>query len=173
MQIDLRQVIDEPFRWRTTEEVAAAALDREELVSLGPISWSGVVEHTPPEFLLTARLRYVQEVRCTRCLEPVELPVEAEVELALRVQPGPPAAGEFQLVREELDLLVLEEERVDLGPILLEQLQLHVPMRALCREDCRGLCPRCGRNRNEEPCDCADTRVDPRWAALAALRDDG
>jgi uncharacterized protein len=83
-------------------------------------------------------------------------------------------AGEHELREEDVNVLEIPDETLDLDPILLEQLQLNIPMRALCRPECQGLCPVCGGNRNEAPCDCRQHDVDPRWAALAHLRgDDG
>jgi uncharacterized protein len=50
-------------------------------------------------------------------------------------------------------------------------LLLNIPMRILCKEDCRGLCPKCGRNRNTNSCDCVEEAIDPRWEGLKGLRD--
>ena len=55
--------------------------------------------------------------------------------------------------------------------LLIEQIQLNVPMKPLCRVDCAGLCPRCGVNLNSGPCGCAGEQIDPRWKALEALRE--
>jgi len=60
---------------------------------------------------------------------------------------------------------------VDLRPLLVEQIQLNVPMKPLCRADCAGICPICGANRNAGPCDCATEEVDPRWKALEAFKE--
>ncbi len=79
---------------------------------------------------------------------------------------------ESELSEDDLDTVVVGEEVLDTAPIVLEQLQLNIPMRALCRPDCRGLCPRCGADLNERggECSCAGSEPDPRWAALASLK---
>ena len=79
-------------------------------------------------------------------------------------------AGERELDEDDLGVLHLEEEVLDTRPILLEQLQLNIPMKPLCRPDCQGLCPQCGADLNLGACGCGERQVDPRWAALAALK---
>ncbi len=64
----------------------------------------------------------------------------------------------------------MQGETLETDPLLLEQLQLNVPMKPLCRPDCQGLCPTCGADRNEDACSCEERSADPRWAALAALK---
>jgi uncharacterized protein len=68
-------------------------------------------------------------------------------------------------------VVFLEGEVFDTRPLLVEQLQLNVPMKPVCREDCRGLCPQCGADLSQGDCSCGGQPPDPRWAALAALRD--
>jgi len=57
-----------------------------------------------------------------------------------------------------------------LEDVLREQVLLSLPVRTLCKPDCKGLCPRCGQNRNSQPCSCDEGQPDPRWEALAELR---
>jgi hypothetical protein len=75
--------------------------------------------------------------------------------------------------RDGVGVLHLDEEVLDTEPLLVEQLHLAVPMKPVCRPDCKGLCPHCGADRNRGECDCRETDVDPRWAALAKLRQPG
>jgi uncharacterized protein len=105
-------------------------------------------------------------------LAPVEVPVAADVDLLLLRDAPQPREGEHELEEEDLGVVHVEGETFDTGPLLREQLQLGVPMKPLCREDCRGLCPQCGADRNRGDCDCKDDWVDPRWAALADLKTD-
>ena len=63
-----------------------------------------------------------------------------------------------------------EGETVDCDPLIYEQIVLQIPMKALCREDCRGLCPRCGANLNLSSCSCPDRDVDERLAVLKKLK---
>jgi uncharacterized protein len=171
MEIRLDQIGDEPFRWRETRSVSAASLKRAQLLELGEIDWRGEVARTSTGFILTAEIRYSQVLECPRCLGRSPSEVEAQVELLIQPKSNEPMVGELELEESDLGLLFLEGEILDTDPILQEQIQLNIPMRQLCRQDCAGLCPQCGIDRNVETCDCDDEVVDPRWAALAGLRD--
>jgi uncharacterized protein len=168
--IHLDRIHDEPFHWSETVSVEADEVDAVELLSLSEISWAGRVERAASGHRFVARLEYEQAVCCTRCLKTLSQPIVAEADLLLRVQPADTSAAEIRLAQEDLDVLALDDERLDTEPILKEQLQLNVPMRALCSEDCAGLCPRCGADRNETPDCCEDRVIDPRWQALEDLR---
>jgi DUF177 domain-containing protein len=172
MRIWLDQVREEPFNWDETERVAPEELDRPELTALGPVSWRGQVIHVDPAFFLRAHLSYDQTLSCNRCLQPIHEPVSADVELMIRSGQGERGGhGEHELKEEDLGTLYVDGEILETRPILLEQLQLNIPMKPLCRPDCRGLCPVCGIDRNTGTCVCEERTADPRWEALAALKD--
>lgn len=162
---------EEPFRWDEQVAVPAESLGREILTRLGDIEWEGEVARAAGGFRLTARLHYPQTLNCTRCLKPVEQRVESDLDLLVRVRPASPTVGEVRLQPSDLGVLTVDEPEIDTRPILIEQLQLNVPMNVLCRSDCAGLCPRCGADRNERP-DCCEPEVDPRWEALKDLLPD-
>ncbi|MCG8421596.1 MAG: DUF177 domain-containing protein [Proteobacteria bacterium] len=119
-------------------------------------------------------------VGCSRCVEPVKVPFDETLAATFRPAgqiPGAdlssdpaepvPAEGDlgWELTDDDLDLYSYEAKSVDLEPLLREQLILAVPFAPLCREDCQGLCPQCGANRNCESCAC-EPPIDPRLAAL-------
>ncbi len=187
MRIWLDQVREEPFHWDETESIAAEALDRPEVLALGPVTWQGEVVFADPGYLLRGRLSYDQTLACIRCLKPHAVSTSAGVELLVLVEPHhkrthkpqrapetpeTPEEDESELAEDDLDTLVVAGEVLDTRPIVLEQLQLNIPMKPLCRPDCRGLCSRCGAELDERggECDCAGPAPDPRWAALAELK---
>lgn len=172
MRIDLERIRLEgrPFTWDETVEVAPEALGREDLVALGPVRWRGRVSWAVSGFRLTAHLEGEQTLVCDRCLEPIRAPVDEDLELFVVVREPRPLTGEHELSDEELGVLHLDEEVLDTEPLLIEQLQLQVPMKPVCRPDCKGLCPTCGADRNRADCDCSEDQVDPRWAALAKFK---
>jgi uncharacterized protein len=173
MRIWLDQVREEPFTWDETQSVSVESLEQPEVLSLGPVHWHGQVVFADPGYYLKARLSYEQTLSCNRCLKPIVEQVTPEVELMIVVDRphafGAPG-GEHELKEDELGVLHLEGEVLDSAPILLEQLQLNVPMKPLCRPDCRGLCPICGADLNAGMCSCEERSEDPRWAGLAALK---
>lgn len=170
MQIWLDQVQDEPFNWDETQSVSVGSLNRPELQELAPVSWRGQVIFTDPGYFLRARLSYEQSLSCTRCLKPIVERVDSDVELMILVERLKETGGDHELHEKDLGVLYLAEEVLETDPILIEQLQLNVPMKPLCRPDCQGLCPGCGADRNAGPCSCEETARDPRWASLGALK---
>ena len=116
-------------------------------------------------------------LQCGRCLEPYELPVDQELDLFyLPHRPGGGADEEEEEVElSDRDMVVAfyRGGQLDLGQMVREQFFLALPMKRLCREDCAGLCPTCGINRNQGRCDCPEEPVDPRLAPLGKLLDRG
>ena len=110
------------------------------------------------------------ELRCDRCLGPVPAPISVDF-VANFVRAGNPAAEAKELHEEDLEFAVYDGDSVDLDELVREQILLALPARQLCRDDCRGLCPSCAKNLNTESCDCARQGTDPRWAALADIKD--
>jgi uncharacterized protein len=170
MRIWLDQVREEPFNWDETKSVSLESLDQPEVLSLGPVHWRGQVVFADPGYYLKARLSYEQSLMCNRCLQPIVEHVEPEVELMIVVERPRAVAGEHELKEDELGVLTVAEEILETDPILLEQLQLNVPMKPLCRPDCKGLCPVCGADRNTVECSCGEPAGDSRFAALAAFK---
>ena len=171
MLIQLLQIGDEPFHWEESPSISAESLGRSELLGVGEISWSGSVVRDLAGYRLEARLSYEQTLTCTRCLAPLTQAVDEEIELAIETSATEPMLGEHELTTSDLRTLFLDGQELDTTPILMEQLQLNIPMKPLCREDCAGLCPRCGADRNLAPCSCDDSPSDPRWRALEKLRE--
>lgn len=119
---------------------------------------------------LRGEIKATVSAPCDRCLNDVTTPVEIPFDLFYA--PGDPGAGqtgEYELRERDLDFAVYENDQIDLDELILEQLELSLPRRVLCREDCRGLCPQCGADLNVEQCDCK-AQVDPRWQVLADLK---
>jgi uncharacterized protein len=98
---------------------------------------------------------------CFRCLEDAVLDVEVE---AREYQAESPADD------EELQSAYLEDDKLDLSTWARDAVALELPDKILCRPDCAGLCPVCGKNLNDEPHDHGEPEPDSRWAALADLK---
>ena len=171
MQVRLEQVRERPFHWDETETVDAKEIGNPDVLALSPVRWRGEIRFADPGYLLTATYSYQQNLSCDRCLEPVAETVEQSLQLLLMPGKQPPAGGEHVLTEEDLGVVEVEEDdEVDLRPLLIEQIQLNVPMKPLCRADCEGLCAVCGANLNTGACGCEREEIDPRWKALEALR---
>lgn len=110
------------------------------------------------------------EFLCARCLEPVEHAVEERFDLIFRPLGVDSGAAERAISTSDTEIGYYQADGLALEDVLREQVLLSLPARALCRQDCKGLCPGCGRNLNTEACACNTPCSDPRWAALADLR---
>lgn len=110
------------------------------------------------------------EAACDRCLAPVPLPLDLSFEARFIPAASYEESQTVELQDEDLDFSVLTDDFIDLDELVREQVLLALPIRLLCRDDCRGLCPTCGGDLNEKPCDCHEEARDPRWDALAALK---
>ncbi|HVS16206.1 MAG TPA: DUF177 domain-containing protein [Thermoanaerobaculia bacterium] len=170
MRVLLEQVRESPVEWQEDLELSADRFGDSDLVAVGPISCRGRISFVDPGFLIEAELRYEQTLACDRCLEPVVLPVRERFQmLAVKVGQEGEVVEELELKQEDLDVVVVGEE-LDTDPLVIEQIQLNVPMKPLCSESCRGLCPTCGGDLNRGACGCPAPEGDPRWAVLGALR---
>ena len=113
------------------------------------------------------------EADCDLCLAPVLIPVEVEftvsyIPKALIVEPS----EDREIPADDPDFSVYEGDAIDVDELVREQLLLAQPSRFRCSEDCKGLCPHCGADLNRETCACGANEIDPRWAALAGLKQD-
>lgn len=105
---------------------------------------------------------------CGRCLEPYQVRIEPAVDA--RFVPNPQGrTEERELAAGDLETDVYDHDILDLAALVETETTLGLPMKPLCRETCRGLCPVCGVNRNTTTCACEERPLDPRWAPLQAL----
>jgi uncharacterized protein len=102
-------------------------------------------------------------------LKPVEIPVNADFTLEYIGGSEYESREAAELTEEELSVSVFDGEAIDVDEIVKEQILLAVPTRMLCREDCKGICPECGADKNTGECNCVTNEIDPRWAALKDL----
>jgi len=96
--------------------------------------------------------------------------VGGEFDVLNRPQSENTGTQEHELKEGETEIGFYEGEAITLEDVLKEQVLLATPVKSLCKEECKGLCPHCGRNRNEEECRCEAEFEDPRWAALGEIR---
>jgi uncharacterized protein len=111
------------------------------------------------------------EIACARCLEPVAHQVHRSFDLLYRPQGSDAGHEELSVTDAEAEIGYYQGEGVLLEDTLREQLLLAVPLKTVCREECKGLCPHCGKNLNEGSCSCAPPAADPRWDALKEIRE--
>jgi uncharacterized protein len=115
-------------------------------------------------------LNTVIEVACARCLDPVQHTISHHFDLLYRPQGADAGVDERAVPDAEAEVSYYVGDGLLLEDVLREQLLLAVPIKLVCRDECKGLCPVCGKNRNLEACSCRVELSDPRWDALKDIR---
>jgi uncharacterized protein len=138
-----------------------------------PVSLAFDIFKDKQQFRLVGDVKTVLELPCGRCLEPFKMGVDAHFDL--RYHPHAPNTGaahdqEREIEEDDLTTAFYENDEIDLGLLMVEQFYLALPMKPLCREECKGLCPECGTNLNKSTCACRRAWDDPRLAALRELK---
>ncbi len=135
-----------------------------------PAHFVGVLEPVDQGVELRGRMEAEVRLGCHRCLEIFERTLNGEFFLQIVGEAVEFGAGEVEIHGGDTTLFYATEGKADLAEILTEQAYLAMPLKAVCRPDCRGLCPTCGVNRNGIECDCQEGAVDPRLAPLLAFK---
>ncbi len=105
--------------------------------------------------VVKGRIACTLTLTCSKCLEEFTLPVETFLDIELAPKALMPSASELELTGEDLDIYYYEGDEIDLDPFVYEELMLSIPIKPVCKEDCKGLCETCGGNRNYEECRCS------------------
>jgi len=153
-------------------EPEAFALAGEDFRLAAPVHLVADVRKDARKVRLTGRVQTRLECDCSRCLEPFEIPVSADLDSLFLPAAENAGEDEREVSEEDLGVSFYRDEQIDLGEVMREQFILALPMKPLCREDCQGLCPVCGVNRNREDCGGHEGWVDPRLEPLRKLKHD-
>ncbi|NLW91211.1 MAG: DUF177 domain-containing protein [Syntrophomonadaceae bacterium] len=130
---------------------------------LEPIKVDLVVRNNGNMFVAHGELHTCISLLCSRCLEPLTHPIDGILDFTIMEadQAGEQEASE--------DVLILDQDEVDVQPLVEEIMITEIPLITLCDAECSGLCPICGINRNNGSCSCARDNIDPRWEKLKNL----
>lgn len=169
MKIDLSKIEDEPKTFAETITLAEERLDPNLVTGPMTVRLEGTVRPAGDHYLANGRTEAHGQLICGRCLEPVDWQMESTFDIEIAFAHAAPLDSEIALDEADLDVVYLEEAQLDLEKLAMEQIELELPMRIVCSEECAGLCPSCGANRNlEGACRC-EPEADPRWSALKDL----
>ncbi len=178
MQFDLRHLgrhsggslrdehLDRTFQ---PAEFPASVVEDEEYKVVAPVHLVMDVHKDGDAYRVTGRVQTRLQLECGRCLEMLEIAVDSPFELRYVPQTEAGEDGEREVEEDDLTTAFYKDESLDLGELMHEQFVLALPMKPLCAETCKGLCPHCGTSLNKSSCDCAPTWEDPRLAALKGL----
>jgi uncharacterized protein len=170
MLLDLNKLRGSSERVDRSIPASVFAPDDPDYRVAAPVALSMTVEKAGAEaFRVTGRAETRLELDCSRCVEPFEMPVDTKFELRYVPQSENAGDGEREVSEDDLTTAFYREGTLDLIELLREQFQLVLPMKPLCAEACRGLCPVCGANLNRAECGHTPTWEDPRLAPLKGL----
>ena len=127
-----------------------------------PVRVSGQVKNSTGIVTLKAKAEFTLSLTCDRCAQALTRSFWVPVDHTLVTE-----------VNDETndELIVTDTFRYDVEPLITEDIILYLPTKIICRDDCAGICSRCGKNLNDGPCDCKK-EIDPRWAALSLFTDE-
>jgi uncharacterized protein len=137
-----------------------------------PLRVTGVAEllaHSDGEVRIKGNYSVEMAAVCDRCLGPARFPIAVSFDLFYRPVSFIARDEEVEIDEGEAELGFYEKDGIELEDVIREQVLLALPMQRVCSDSCKGICPMCGKNRNEHACACAPEGGDPRWNALSDL----
>lgn len=167
--LDISQMREARARVDRTYAADAVPSDDEVYRVVDPIELAADIHRDRDQFRLAGTVRTTIELTCGRCLETFRAPVHESFDVLFLPHVEAPAGEETKVEDDDLTTAYYREHVLDLGQLMQEQFYLAVPMKPLCRDDCRGLCSLCGTNLNTGSCSCAVSWEDPRLAELRSL----
>jgi uncharacterized protein len=169
MQINVSQLLQEPIGSTRNYDINAAA----EIIGDGReynVQGKCHLLRIQRSILVSCTLSSEVELNCSRCLSrfrhPLKIKFEEEYLPTIDIHSGSP----LPLTEEASAFTIDEQHNIDLTDAIRQYSLMAVPMKALCDEDCAGLCQKCGQNLNQGKCDCPAEDIDPRWEKLSKLK---
>ena len=173
MVFNIDEIGDEGLDFKTRKSKEHFGIDQADCFLNKDVEVSGVLTRLNEEVFLTGRVDTVLSLNCSRCLEHFSHPVQNKLKSHFVPRDNEvTSAGEVELHAADIDTEFYENGRVDLTQSVRDGILLAVPVIFLCREDCNGLCSRCGVNLNQGSCSCArELPIDPRLEILKTLKE--
>jgi len=151
----------QPIELQGTLDLTDLFRNSPEFSPLTPMKYDLVAHAANDRVLVSGQLSCDVRMQCSRCLDNFNETLQVPFEEQFRIVEDGDAESS-----EDDEAVPVTEERIDLSPFLAEELVVQLPYAPLCSEDCKGLCPECGMNLNEQSCGCNPVKVDPRLATL-------
>lgn len=161
MIIALEDIPEEGMDLSLDRDVSFASIE----VS-GPLQGSLFLQKAGNVLLVKGAVKALLACTCNLCLEDFGLPVSLDMDTACVPVKDMETQDKKELSPDALDESFYEDDRIDIITLIEEQILLTIPMKAVCRDECKGLCPSCGTNLNMSACGCVKKAVDPRFQKL-------
>ncbi len=127
-----------------------------------PVSTEIRIIRKEDKVIVKGRVNAILEIECSRCLSFYPHKIDSSFDLILYPEEDYEFEDEKELTEEDVNTIFFKDGIIDIDGIILDQINLSIPYKPLCSEDCKGLCPVCGKNLNEGPCGCETKKSDPR-----------
>ena len=170
MRIDVRELETGPVRAQGELTLAQLGLQSSDGKILENIIVQASAEKQARQVRVRGNFTVSLELTCARCLDPVRMQLSPEFDQFYQSNSGSMLSGEIALTENETEIGFFNGDFIEVTDIVREQILLALPMKPMCREDCKGLCPYCGGNRNVRDCGCQDSGSDPRLAPLIKIK---
>ena len=172
MFIDVHELAIRKTRIRKSYAPGTVDFHSGEFRQIEPLEVRATAELVDGQIRIFGTLQTKLEMVCARCLETVAEEVSRDFDLFYRPMATVQGSEDAHLNLDDTEIAFFEGDGLFLADVLAEQVNLALPMKVICRSDCRGLCPNCGANLNHEECRCETHSSDPRLMPLARLKQD-
>ena len=159
--------------WEENRESLLAYLGRFPSIDFDfetPLHGEAKIKKMGKSYLIQGNVQTLLHFRCARCLKEFNYPLSSHFDLTLHPLKEMNLEEEIELGEEDMKSNFFEGGELHLSEIACEQIFLEVPYQPLCREDCKGLCPQCGRDLNLSPCDCIKQDWGTGFSALRNMK---
>jgi len=170
MFLDVQELAVRKVRIRKSYAPGMLDFQSQDFRQAGPLDVRATAELVEGHIRIYGQMNVRVELVCARCLDAVTEEVSKDFDLYYRPAEIQPPGEEIHLKDGETEVAFFQGQGLFLAEVLIEQVNLQIPMKAICRGDCRGLCPHCGANLNHDECRCETRTMDPRLAPLARLK---
>jgi uncharacterized protein len=170
MRIDVRELELGPQVIEGEVRKADLGFDSSDILVLDKILVKLTAERQLQEVRIRGAFQVDIEVPCSRCLETVRFPIAARFDQFYESNAEHPLEGEIELQEKDTEIAFFSGDFIEVSDIVREQILLSLPMKPICQETCKGLCPHCGKNRNLETCNCESLFVDARFVQLLKIK---
>ncbi len=170
--ISLQELEQRPVRFSVDVPVDAIDYDGK-VIQSSPLHAEGraeLISAALAEIRIQGKLTVRMEAACDRCLEAAVVSLARDFDLVYVPMDEVQAGGEKEVDEAGVEVGYYEGSGLQLNDVLREVVLLALPMQVVCREECKGICPRCGGNRNQQSCDCHAETADDRWSKLKSFR---
>jgi DUF177 domain-containing protein len=170
--VDLKDLAQDKVSFEASFEPGVLDFGPENIKQIGLLDWSASAERAGEEIRIAGELTATLELACSRCLEPARLTINKPFDLFFREHDETmfDEDAEVELDEKDTKTAFFTGTKLAIGDVLQEQVLLALPMKTLCKVDCKGLCPVCGTNLNSGSCSCPKEEFSPHMDNLLEIK---